>query len=793
MDGHNGRYLRCNPKPSRPALEQDLQLLRGQLRYYLKTNPRQLTPDVNAARQVSRHLKDIFGKFTESSRALTSLILSEGGSDEAVPLRQERIELREEVEEVIEHMNIILRELGELEVSKIPSPDLTIRTVGQRAGVEDSSAHDILDDSISSNILGQEPPGLATTIDRHRTSSPIFQEAPIFMSPYAQPFEPAFNPSCTAGPSIIETPIRPPLQMLACAPTEAPQAFVPTFPRHTVGNNHLTPHYTCTKLNEQTRQPRPQTALCYTAPRMSTHLAATSAPQNSVRDMALHTTVYGERHSHFNTCTALPHVTATSSVPYSQQLQNNGQIGQAATSHPAPQPVTVYGGIENTVDTITRCFAQQEVMKQPVPTFDGTCHLYRNWKSQILDHLATFTMRPSQNLRMILGFTTSHPKSMIESFASTVSEVTQETLNTIWAELDVRYGSTESIALEVKKKIENFPDLRGSDDLATQLYSLIDLCTVAHSYISKCQELENLNLSSGLRDLREKLPTFMQRKWAKIGQDYYDAHNNRHPPFGFFIQFLRDQAKTASTDNFAVIDKKTTSTSSAKKNHTVKVLHTAASVENKASTSAADRTNGDKLYCYFHKCTNHETAKCNGFAKSTDKVKQEIMSKNGLCFGCLEKHRIKDCKAAVACSKCGKPHLDILHRSGPYKQKDISRTEDDSSLSTPPTSTASKVCETSKQESPSVKCTWLCGNRSISRNCSRTFLVDISLDDVKNKVLRSYVIVDDQSNCTLVDEELIQFFGKPCPTQHYTMTFVQQSTRLPVDGQIIFNLRVNGV
>ena len=275
MDDQDGRHLRCNPKPSRVALEQDLHLLCDQLSYYLKTNPRLLTPDVNAARQVSRRLKDTFSKFTERSRALTSLIPSEGGSDKAVPLRQERIQLREEVEEVIVHIKIILRELGELEVSKIPSPDLTIRTAVQRDEGETSLALDFLDDS-TSNILGQEPLELATMIDRHRTSTPTLQDAPIFMSPYAPPFEPVSNPSSTAGPNTIESPIRPGLPLLTSATIEAPQSSVPVFPRHTVGNNHLIPHYTCTRLDQPPRHPLPRTALCYSAPRMSAHLAATS-------------------------------------------------------------------------------------------------------------------------------------------------------------------------------------------------------------------------------------------------------------------------------------------------------------------------------------------------------------------------------------------------------------------------------------------------------------------------------------------------------------------------------------
>ena len=274
MDGHEGRHLRCNPKPSRTALEQELHELRDQLKYYLKTNPRQLmTTDVNAAYQVPKKLKDIFAKFTERSRALTSLILSGGGSDEAVPLRQERIELREEVEETINHMNIILREFGEVKNNKPLSPN--------------SSAQDIPDDSTSSDIVGHEPLGLATTFDWHHIHSPIPKVAEIFMPKREPPFKPASKPSCTVGPSIIQSSgITPARQMHDGATIGAPQSAMSVFP---FGNYCPTPDYT---------------SLCYSEPSISAQLSAMSVSRNSVSDMVHYPSsawmsFYGERHQHF--------------------------------------------------------------------------------------------------------------------------------------------------------------------------------------------------------------------------------------------------------------------------------------------------------------------------------------------------------------------------------------------------------------------------------------------------------------------------------------------------------------
>ena len=122
---------------------------------------------------------------------------------------------------------------------------------------------------------------------------------------------------------------------------------------------------------------------------------------------------------------------------------------------------------------------------------------------------------------------------------------------------------------KIQKNIRDFSDL-GEPDLAVQLHSLIDFCKVALYHNPERQELESLNRGSGIRELREKLDTHIQRDWARAGVKYRRQYNLRHPPFTFFVSFLREKSRDAADDNFAVIENKLP-----KKSTTVKALHTA--------------------------------------------------------------------------------------------------------------------------------------------------------------------------------------------------------------------------
>ena len=792
------------PKPTRRLLEAKCAQALMALQVALKEDLLPVGATDAQLRKLAKELKISLDIYSELNQALVLMAIKDGCSAEATPLRHARYSIRADVNEAIMQINGALKEMAAAEV--------TMLTMGDITGLSKTSrSYDTLDESISFGIKGFEPLSRDAVVKRHcqnLSSSPKTTAAPHLMSAEAPPFMPV---SASVRPKERLNFNLPPAANIDL-PVETHPFLLPTHSKPlvfaslppVVSTETFSNLFSSLRLSA-VEQPGASPQVLYTnAGRGATQNVITHGqhgmfvPQTavSVPQYQHPTTIYENGPSIFSPYfTHQPNVTVGSSMHH-QHFMNNGPVGQAYVRPPAPQQAAANTATVDTVSAITKCFAQQELMKQPVPIFDGTCHAYRNWKSQVKDHLATFVMKPNQTLKMILGFTSGRPKDTVQSIATTCSEVTDKVLNEIWKEFDERYGSAESIEREIQKKIRDFPDLR-EPDLAVQLHSLIDLCKVALYHIPECQELESLNRGSGIRELREKLPTHIQRDWARAGLKYRRQYNLRHPPFAFFVSFLREKARDAADDNFAIIEKKLP-----RKTTTVKVLHTASSIEKKASlpfSSAASHVENNatasKLYCYFHKSANHNTSQCNGFAKSTDKIKQKLMSENGLCFACLNKHLIKDCKADIRCSKCNRPHLDILHRSGPFKKKIEPSKED--VAGTPTTSVDSNATgggKTAEQEEKiSVKCTRLCGDNSMDRNCSRTFLVDITLAGVADKVLRAYALIDDHSNCTLVDEELIEFFGMTFPVQHYTMSFANRSTKVAVDGRLVTNLFVKGV
>ena len=68
-------------------------------------------------------------------------------------------------------------------------------------------------------------------------------------------------------------------------------------------------------------------------------------------------------------------------------------------------------------------------------------------------------------------------------------------------------------------------------------------------------------------------------------------------------------------------------------------------------------------------------------------------------------------------------------------------------------------------------CTRVCGDKAnLKRNCSFTMLVNVFMDGVPNKSKTVYCILYLQSNNTLADDRLIDFFGLSRPIGDYEMT-----------------------
>ena len=74
--------------------------------------------------------------------------------------------------------------------------------------------------------------------------------------------------------------------------------------------------------------------------------------------------------------------------------------------------------------------------------------------------------------------------------------------------------------------------------------------------------------------------------------------------------------------------------------------------------------------CWFHNSDNHEITECAGFAAQDNKIKVELIKKNGVCFSCLKAgHIARNCSERKQCelllqdgkNKCGKYHHSTFH------------------------------------------------------------------------------------------------------------------------------------
>ena len=141
--------------------------------------------------------------------------------------------------------------------------------------------------------------------------------------------------------------------------------------------------------------------------------------------------------------------------------------------------------------------------------------------------------------------------------------------------------------------------------------------------------------------------------------------------------------------------------------------------------------------------------------------------KAGLCLNCLKAgHVAAHCSLSVVCQKCSRNHHNLLHfeTNAPLKSQDAR-----------------------------VGCTTVCGDHSSSAFCAKVLLVDLSLASDPSRSIRVYAIIDEQSDTTVVDEKVADYFGGSFPTRDITTRFVTNKAVFRHEAKILPELKVRGV
>ena len=66
------------------------------------------------------------------------------------------------------------------------------------------------------------------------------------------------------------------------------------------------------------------------------------------------------------------------------------------------------------------------------------------------------------------------------------------------------------------------------------------------------------------------------------------------------------------------------------------------------------------------------------------------------------------------------------------------------------------------------------------------------MEGVPDRKMIIYSIIDEQADTTLVDERVVDFFGKSFPSQEVTYSFASQSYDVDAFAQVVTGLKVKG-
>lgn len=416
----------------------------------------------------------------------------------------------------------------------------------------------------------------------------------------------------------------------------------------------------------------------------------------------------------------------------------------------------------NGAQDFAKYLIRKELISAGLLHFDDKPENYWAWKASFVNTIKDLSLSVREEVDLLtkwLGPKSSEQAKRIRA-AHTLNPSTGLTM--IWQRLEECYGSAEAIEDALLKKVEDFPRLTNRDN--SKLRELADLllelqCAKADGALPG---LAYLDTARGVRQIVEKLPFNLQERWTTVGTQYKESHSVSFPPFSVFVQFVQQQAKMRNDPSFATSScNAQASTRSEKYNRKATVSVHKTDVAEKSGFAAKKIEEPDRQ-CPIHK-KPHPLKKCKTFRDKPIEERQAFLKEHRICYRCCGsvQHIAKDCKAAVKCSECDSPkHISALH-PGPMPVPKSATTETDEQ----------NKDEEQTENTTSVisKCTEVCGQSNSPRSCSKICLVKAYPEGQKDRAIRMYAVIDEQSNRSLAKTEFFNLFEINATPTPYTL------------------------
>lgn len=438
-------------------------------------------------------------------------------------------------------------------------------------------------------------------------------------------------------------------------------------------------------------------------------------------------------------------------------------------SNPPPQNYS-----ESNITDFVRYVTRRELVVAGLAQFNDKPQNYRAWKRSFENATVGLNLSPSEEMDLLLKWLGRESAEHVEQIRAIHINKPEAGLLMAWNRLEQRYGSADALEDALFKRLDSFPKITNRD--YSKLTKLSDMLMEFQSAKDEgdLHGLSYLDTARGINPIVQKLPFCMQEKWASVGASYKRAHGGSFPPFSLFVEFVHQQDSVKNDPSFKFTSDVTQRPDKPtwKPNRPREVsVHKTDTQTNSESEGPSKAQGGDKL-CPIHK-KPHPLWKCRAFREKPITERKAILKENSVCFRCCASntHFAKNCKFKAPCNECkSENHHTALHDGPAPSAKEKDPGQEHGGEDTASSSNVSADC-TQVTSTPNVtnECTQVCGSEQSERSCSKICLVKIYPTGHKDKAVKAYVILDEQSNRSLARSLFFDIFNDKSSSTPYSL------------------------
>ncbi len=455
----------------------------------------------------------------------------------------------------------------------------------------------------------------------------------------------------------------------------------------------------------------------------------------------------------------------------------------------APSYVPVYASsipsVTPETENLARYLARRDLVSTSLYQFDDKPENYLAWQSSFSNATTGLGLTSTEMLDLLIKWLGSESVKHIKRIRSVYVGNPDVALKKAWNRLQECYAAPEVIEKSLFKRLDEFPRISTKD--YGKLRDLGDLLMELQGAREEgyLRGLAYLDTARGIGRIVEKLPHGLQEKWLSVSSRFKENNNGYFPPFDYFADFICQEARWRNDPSFIFLcasnngprSDRVVSNNYGRK---ISVHKTDISSGKDPPANSPERSFcGSEKNCPIHN-KPHLLRNCRVFRRKTLEERKSILKENGICFKCCTSasHLAKDCKAAVKCMECDSDRHHAAMHPGPPPQVYRRPTS-------PPDNGGEEEENASDSKAISSHCTQVCGPERTARSCSKICLVRIYPQGQRGKATNMYVILDDQSNRSLVRSDFFELFnikGQPFPYSLKTCAGLVETSGRKAEG-----------